>query len=121
MKNSSPKPQLPNPKNLETLEAREGAKGVEQIEMRASEVTVKVRRSPKFLPFVLSGMILGIVVAFILNALIAPENRTDANILGYLVLYCAGAGLALGVLSAVVLDAIFVARAKQVTATKLER
>jgi len=124
VKNSSPKPQLPNPKNLETLEAREGAKGangVEQIEMRASEVTLKVRRSPKFLPFVLSGTILGIIVAFILNALIAPENRTDANILGYLVLYCAGAGLALGVLSAVVLDAIFVARAKQVTATKLER
>jgi len=116
--NSSPKKQLPNPKNLETLEARQGA---EQIEMRASEVTVKVRRSPKFLPFVLSGILLGVVVAFILNALIAPENRTDTNILGYLVLYCAGAGLALGVLAVLALEAFFRARAKQVSATKLER
>ena len=89
--------------------------------MRASEVTVKVRRSPKFLPFVLSGMVLGVVLAFIVNAVIPDENRTPTAILGYLVLYFAGAGLALGVLFAVVLDGVSRARAKQVSATKLER
>jgi xanthine/uracil permease len=116
----SAKQQLPNPKNQELLAERTAEAGG-TIEMRASDVTLKVRRAPKFLPFVLSGMILGIIVAFILNATIAPENRTEANILGYLVLYCAGGGLAVGVLSAVVLDAFFAARAKQVSATKLER
>jgi xanthine/uracil permease len=89
--------------------------------MRASEVTLKVRRSPKFLAFVLSGIGLGIILAFIFNAVIPTENRTPTAILGYLVLYFAGAGLALGVLLAVVLDSVSRARAKQVSATKLER
>ncbi len=93
----------------------------ETFEMRASEVTLKVRRSPKFLPFVLSGIVFGIIVAFIVNALIPAENRRPTAILGYLVLYFAGAGLALGVLTAVVLDSISRARAKQVSATKLEK
>ena len=121
MTKSSPKAQLPNPKNLEKLDAVLGDPGVENIEMRASEVTLKVRRAPKFLPFILSGIILGIVVAFVLNSFIAPDSRTETNILGYLVLYCAGGGLAVGVLSALVLDAISVARAKAVSATKLEK
>jgi xanthine/uracil permease len=89
--------------------------------MRASEVTLKVRRSPKFLAFVLSGIALGIILAFIFNAVIPTENRTPTAILGYLVLYFAGAGLALGVLLAVVLDSVSRARAKQVSATKLDR
>ena len=93
----------------------------ETLEMRASEVTLKVRRSPKFLPFVLSGIIAGIIVAFIVNALIPNENRTPTAILGYLVLFFAGAGLAVGVLTTVVLDSISRARAKQVSATKLEK
>ncbi len=89
--------------------------------MRASDVTLKIRRSPKFTPFVIAGMVFGIVVAFVVNAMIPDENRTPAAILGYLVLYCAAAGLALGVLTAIVLDRISLARAKQVSATKLER
>lgn len=115
MNNSTPKAQLPSPNALENL------KNLETLEMRASDVTLKVRRAPKFLPFVLSGIIVGIIFAFIINALIPVENRTPTAILGYLVLYCAGAGLGLGVLAAVVLDSLSKARAKQVSATKLER
>ena len=88
--------------------------------MRVSDVTVKIRRSPKFVPFIFTGMALGIIAAFIVNALIPDENRTPAAILGFLVLYFAAAGLGLGVLTAVVLDAISVARAKTLEATKLE-
>jgi hypothetical protein len=88
--------------------------------MRASDVTVKIRRSPKFVPFIFTGIGLGIIAAFIVNALIPNENRTPAAILGFLVLYFAGAGLGLGVLSAIVLESISVARAKTVEATKLE-
>ena len=120
MKNSSAKPQLPNPKNADLLEQSAAQSGA-TIEMLASDVTLKVRRAPKFLPFIIAGVLLGIIVAFILNATIAPENRTAANILGYLVLYCAAAGLGLGMLSAIVLDAVSAARAKQVSATKLEK
>lgn len=115
MNNSNPKAQLPSPKALENLE------NLETLEMRASDVTLKVRRAPKFLPFVLSGIVAGIIFAFIVNALIPTENRTPTAILGYLVLYCAGAGLGVGVLTAVVLDGLSKARAKQVSATKLER
>ena len=88
--------------------------------MRVSDVTVKIRRSPKFVPFIFTGMILGIIAAFIVNALIPVENRTPASILGFLILYFAAAGLGLGVVAAIVLESISVARAKTIEATKLE-
>jgi H+/Cl- antiporter ClcA len=88
--------------------------------MRASEVTVKIRRSAKFVPFIFTGMVLGIIAAFIVNAFIPDENRTPAAILGFLVLYFAAGGLGLGVLTAIVFESISVARAKTVEATKLE-
>ncbi|MEY4366906.1 MAG: hypothetical protein RLZ28_321 [Actinomycetota bacterium] len=88
--------------------------------MRASDVTVKIRRSAKFVSFIFTGIVLGIIAAFIVNALIPDENRTPTAILGFLVLYFAAAGLGLGVLFAVVLESISVARAKTIEATKLE-
>ena len=81
---------------------------------------VTIRRSPKYLQFLLTGGVLGIIAAFILNASIAAANRTAAPILGYLMLMLAALGVAVGVSAAVIIDRITAARAKTLEATKLE-
>ena len=81
---------------------------------------VTIRRSPKYLQFLLTGGAIGIIVAFILNASIAAGDRTAAPILGYLVLMLAALGVALGISAAVIIDRITATRAKTLEATKLE-
>ena len=81
---------------------------------------VQIRRSPKFFPFLLTGGILGLIVAFVLNALIHPDARTAAPILGYLVAFSVAIGAGLGITAAVILDRIGSARSKTLEATKLE-
>jgi len=81
---------------------------------------VQIRRSPKYLQFLITGGILGLIIALILNASIAADARTAAPILGYLVAFSVAIGAALGMVAAVILDRIGTARAKTLEATKLE-
>lgn len=81
---------------------------------------VTIRRSPKYLIFLIAGAILGIVVALILGLSIPEEQRTAKPLVTFMVAFLGGAGAALGIIVAVILDRIFVARAKSVEATKLE-
>jgi hypothetical protein len=83
-------------------------------------VEVSIRRSPKYLNFIILGAILGIVAAFILNANVPEASRSAEPILGYLIAFLAGAGAGLGIITAVVLDRLLAARAKVAKATKLE-
>ena len=91
-----------------------------------SQTTLNIRKAPKFLTFLLTGALFGVAAAFIIDALNAnnplPVNGVPvAGILGYLVLFLGALGGGIGVVVAVVLDWVFVARAKRVPATKLER
>jgi len=81
---------------------------------------VKIRRSPKYLTFLIAGATLGIIVALILGLSIPEEQRTAKPLVTFMVAFLGGAGAALGIIIAVILDRIFVARAKSVEATKLE-
>jgi H+/Cl- antiporter ClcA len=81
---------------------------------------VKIRRSPKYFPFMLTGAILGLIVALILDANITPEARSAAAILGYLIAFSVAIGAGLGITLAVILDRIGSARSKTLEATKLE-
>ena len=56
--------------------------------------SVKIRRAPKFLPFLLTGGILGIIVALIVGLAIPAEQRTAQPIITYLLAYFAGIGVA---------------------------
>lgn len=82
--------------------------------------TVSIRRSPKYLQFLIVGAVLGIIVALILGLSIPEEQRTAKPVITFVVAYLGGAGAALGITVAVILDRIFVARAKRLDATKLE-
>lgn len=87
---------------------------------KEQRVDVSIRRSPKYLSFIIIGAVLGIVTAFILNAVVPDGQRSAEPVLGYLVAFLAGVGAALGIIAALVLDRIFAARAKVAKATKLE-
>ena len=87
---------------------------------KEQRVDVSIRRSPKYLSFIIIGAVLGIVTAFILNAVVPDDQRSAEPVLGYLVAFLAGVGAAVGIIAALVLDRIFAARAKVAKATKLE-
>lgn len=81
--------------------------------------SVSIRRSPKYLPFLITGGVLGVTVAVILNFMIPADSRTNEPVVTYLIAYLGGLGAALGIILAVVLDRIGQARAKTLEATKL--
>ena len=87
---------------------------------KEQSVDVSIRRSPKYLSFIIVGAVLGITTALVLNAGVPDSQRSAEPVLGYLVAFLAGAGAALGIIAALVLDRIFATRAKVAKATKLE-
>jgi len=65
----------------------------------------KVRRTPSFTAFLLTGAATGLLVGFAISVLGPGDTRYgDVATLGFLGLVCAGAGLLLGGLVAVLLD-----------------
>ena len=84
------------------------------------ETTVAIRRAPKFLQFAITGAIIGALIAVIRFQFIPEAARSNEPFLGLLLAYFAGVGLGVGLVAAVILDAIFRARSKRAAATKLE-
>ena len=80
---------------------------------------VRIRRTPKFLPFLITGGVIGVIIALILGLTIPADAKTPAPIITYLIGYLGALGAALGIVAAVIADRIGVARAKTVEATKL--
>jgi membrane associated rhomboid family serine protease len=81
---------------------------------------VKIRRSPKYLPFLITGAVIGVIIAVILGLSIPADSKTPEPIVTYLIGYLGALGAVAGIVTAVIVDRIGVARAKTVEATKLE-
>ncbi len=75
---------------------------------------LNIRKAPKFLAFLISGSVLGVIVAVVLYSL--ATKTTGASILGYLIIFCAGLGAGLGCVLAVVLDRVLRTKSKVVKA-----
>ncbi|AOY55547.1 hypothetical protein [Candidatus Rhodoluna planktonica] len=80
---------------------------------------VRIRRSAKFLPFMITGAVLGVIAAVVVGLSIPEEQRTAQPIITYLIAYFAGIGFVIGIVVALILERIFVSRAKRAEATKL--
>lgn len=80
--------------------------------------TVKIRRAPKFIPFMLTGVLLGGVIAVILSLSITSQDGKTAGFLTQLLVYCLGLGAGIGVLAAVVFDALTARASKDVQVSK---
>lgn len=84
----------------------------------AKTETVKIRRAPKFIPFMLTGVLLGGIIAIILSLSITTQDGKTAGFLTQLLVYCLGLGVALGAVAAVIVDALAARRAKDVQVSK---
>ena len=74
---------------------------------------VEIRSAPKVLAFALTGAVLGLVLAFVLNLLIPDATRSNANVLGLLLVALGSLGLGLGVVFAIAFDLISSRRTKR--------
>lgn len=79
---------------------------------------VRIRKAPKFLPFMILFGVVGFVVALILNATIPESARTGQPILGYLIGYLVILGALLGLIVALIWDNISRRKAKTIEATR---
>ena len=77
-----------------------------------SNAEVNIRRAPKYLHFALTGFVLGMIAAAV-SGLSSPE------IVGLLIVFGGIAGGGTGIILALVLDAIYRSRGKQLMATKV--
>jgi len=80
--------------------------------------TVKIRRAPKFIPFMLTGVLVGGIVAIILSLSITTQDGKTAGFLTQLLVYCLGLGAGVGVLTAVIFDALTASASKDVQVSK---
>lgn len=80
--------------------------------------TVKIRRAPKFIPFMLTGVLLGGVVAIALSLLITTQEGKTAGFITQILVYCLGLGAGVGLVAAAIFDAVTARRSKDVQVSK---
>jgi hypothetical protein len=82
---------------------------------------VTIRRSPKFVPFIITGGVIGVIIGAGLGLSIPAEQRTAEPVITYLIAYGAGIGVVAGIVVAVIVDWVGTAKAKTLEATKLKQ
>ncbi|MBC7442428.1 MAG: hypothetical protein H7311_07890 [Ramlibacter sp.] len=84
------------------------------------KASVTVRRSPRYVNFMILGAVIGAVTAFILT-LAFPENAefAAAQVFGFLLLAGVAFGLTLGAVAAIVIDRVIGRRARTVVVDRL--
>jgi uncharacterized protein (DUF58 family) len=80
--------------------------------------TVKIRRAPRFIPFMLTGVLLGGVVAIALTLLITTQEGKTAGFITQILVYCLGLGAGVGLVAAVIFDAVTARSLKDVQVSK---
>ena len=80
---------------------------------------VEIRRAPKTLPFAVSGVILGLILAVVLY-LAGGATETNRSILGLLLVALGLTGLGLGIAFAMILDLLLARRPKRAIANRVE-
>ena len=81
--------------------------------------TVKIRRAPKFIPFMFTGFLLGGIVAIVLSLLITTQEGKTAGFITQILVYCLGLGAGLGAVAGVIIDGFSNRRIKEVEASKV--
>ncbi|MDN4613000.1 hypothetical protein P5G50_00935 [Leifsonia sp. F6_8S_P_1B] len=86
-----------------------------------TEAQVRVRRSPRYFRFMLTGAILFAIVALILTFAF-PENPTydRGAVFGFLLAICVVVGITLGAVLALILDRMTARRARDVRADRID-
>jgi len=85
----------------------------------AKTETVKIRRAPKFIPFSLTGLVLGAAVAIVLSLTIDNPDGKTPGFITQLLIYCLAGGAGFGLVVAVLVDLISGRRLKDAEASKV--
>lgn len=85
----------------------------------AKTETVKIRRAPKFIPFSLTGIALGAVIAIVLSLTIDNPDGKTPGFITQLLIYSLAGGAGFGVVVAVVVDLLSNRRTKEAEASKV--
>ncbi|WP_369045372.1 hypothetical protein [Sinomonas sp. P10A9] len=82
---------------------------------------ITVRRAPKYVPFLVAGGVLGVLVAAITSFSVpAPKDYTQGSVFGYFMILFAAGGLLLGGVVALVLDRISLRRSQRATVEEVD-
>jgi len=82
---------------------------------------VEKRSAPKVQAFALKGAVHGVFLAFGLNLLIPDATRSNANVLGLLLVALGSLGLGLGVVFAIAFDLISSRRTKRAVVNRVSQ
>ena len=94
---------------------------VEPTETVVSEDTVLVRRSPRYLNFMIVGAVAGALLAFLLTVIFPQNDEFDpAQVFGFLLLGGVTIGIAISSVVAMVLDRIVGRSATEVVVDRLD-
>ena len=85
----------------------------------AKTETVKIRRAPKFIPFSLTGIALGAVIAIVLSLTIDNPDAKTPGFITQLLIYSLAGGAGFGVVVAVVVELLSNRRTKEAEASKV--
>jgi Na+/melibiose symporter-like transporter len=80
---------------------------------------VEIRRAPKLLAFIITGIVLGAIAAVLFYLAIPAENRSSENVLGLLFVTLCSAGLGFGILTSVTIDLVSQRRVKRALANRV--
>jgi predicted MFS family arabinose efflux permease len=80
---------------------------------------VEIRKAPKLLAFIITGILLGAVAAVFFYIAIPPENRSSENVLGLLFVTLCSAGMGFGILTSVAIDLVSQRRVKRALANRV--
>jgi formate/nitrite transporter FocA (FNT family) len=82
---------------------------------------VEIRRAPKMAPWAITGAVLGAIGAFLIYLLIPTAQRTNENILGFLVLSFGSFGFGLALVLAIAVDLITSRKTKRALAERADQ
>jgi len=95
--------------------------GDEQLEETVTPAEVRVRRSPRYFRFMITGAVIFAIVALVLTYAF-PENPTydRGSVFGFLLAIGVIVGVALGAVVALVIDRLTARRARSVQADRID-
>ncbi|BCT77540.1 hypothetical protein SCMU_33820 [Sinomonas cyclohexanicum] len=82
---------------------------------------ITVRRAPKYVPFLVAGGLLGVIVAAVTSYSVpAPKDYTQGSVFGYFLVLFAAAGVLVGGVVALVLDRVLLRRTERATVEEID-
>ncbi|GAB3277917.1 hypothetical protein GCM10027449_17810 [Sinomonas notoginsengisoli] len=82
---------------------------------------ITVRRAPKYVPFLVAGGLLGVIIAAATSFSVpAPKDYTQGSVFGYFLVLFAAGGVLVGAVVALILDRVSLRRAERATVEEVE-